>query len=260
VIRQTAVAVAVAVAVAGCGTGGRPAGSPTKASTTTATAVRPSAGSGCRSDAAKGTQVRFTNQAGASLAGVLLGSSATGVLLAHQSDGDVCQWLPFANDLADAGYRVLAFDFAGDGASDPAGNSTLDGDVVAATGFLREHGATAVVLVGASMGGTAVVAAAPAVKPPPAGVVSLSGPARFAGVDAQHAAAALTVPVLYAAGDGDENFAAQARSLYDATPTTVDRTLVVVHSSEHGVDFVNDHGDTARQVRQAMLDFLMAHG
>ena len=178
--------------------------------------------------------MRFTNQAGASLAGVLLGSSATGVLLAHQSDGDVCQWLPFANDLADAGYRVLAFDFAGDGASDPAGNSTLDGDVVAATGFLREHGATAVVLVGASMGGTAV--------------------------DAQHAAAALTVPVLYAAGDGDENFAAQARSLYDATPTTVDRTLVVVHSSEHGVDFVNDHGDTSRQVRQAMLDFLAAHG
>ena len=71
---------------------------------------------------------------------------------------------------------------------------------------------------------------------------------------------ALTVPVLYAAGDGDENFAAQARSLYDATPTTVDRTLVVVHSSEHGVDFVNDHGDTSRQVRQAMLDFLVAHG
>jgi pimeloyl-ACP methyl ester carboxylesterase len=40
-----------------------------------------------------------------------------GVVLAHESEADLCRWLPFAKALADQGYRAFAFDFRGSGAS-----------------------------------------------------------------------------------------------------------------------------------------------
>ena len=58
-------------------------------------------------------------------------------------------------------------------------------------------------LVGASLGANAVVAAGAEAKPPVDGVVSLSAPATFR-LDAVSAAKRLDVPVLFAAGDVDE--------------------------------------------------------
>jgi alpha-beta hydrolase superfamily lysophospholipase len=56
------------------------------------------------------------------------------------------------------------------------------------------------VLIGSSMGGTAVLSAATRIRPPVAGVASLSGPSTFGGVDARAAIARLRVPVLLVAG------------------------------------------------------------
>jgi pimeloyl-ACP methyl ester carboxylesterase len=262
---------AAAVMLVGCGSGGRAGAEPSTGAPATAPATTPAAattaapatsgpalaGAHCPAYAAGGTQVRFADAGGATLAGIVLGTGARGVVLAHQTRADVCQWLPFARELATAGYRVLAFDFAGYGASDPGGPaSTVAADVTAATAYLRGQGVRSVVLVGASMGGTAVVAAAATIAPTVSGVVSLSGPAFFGGVDAKAAAAKLTAPVLYAAGTRDTDFADSAQAMYDATPPATKRTLLLVPSAEHGVDFVSGNSEPGRQVRQAVLDFL----
>jgi pimeloyl-ACP methyl ester carboxylesterase len=59
------------------------------------------------------------------------------------------------------GYRALVFDFRG--------YNRLDDDVVAAVAELRRRGVTKVVLVGSSMGGTAVLLAATRIRPAVAG-------------------------------------------------------------------------------------------
>jgi pimeloyl-ACP methyl ester carboxylesterase len=128
---------------------------------------------------------RFRNSAGARLVGVMLGEGRTGIVLGHQLGGDLCEWMPMARDLADRGYRVLAIDFGGFGESESADyRRTLREDILAATTQLRRAGSDRVVLIGSSMGGTAVVAAAPAARIRVSAVVSLSGPAQFAGLDA----------------------------------------------------------------------------
>ena len=70
---------------------------------------------------------------------------------------------------------------------------------------MRQRGKTKVFLVGASMGGIASLVAGANVKPAVDGVVSVSAPARFLGMDAVATAPRLRVPVLYLAAEGDDN-------------------------------------------------------
>lgn len=219
------------------------------------------AGASCPEFATKGRQVRFTDPARIRLAGVLLGRGRTGVVLAHQSNGTVCQWLPYGLALAERGYRVLVVDFAGHGASGPvpgALTAPLAGDMAAATGYLRGQGVSRVVLVGASMGGTAVVAAGASIRPPVAAVVCLSGPRFFQQTDAYAAARRLAVPVLYVAGADDSPFVDDVRAMYAATPRATGPRLVVVAGSPlHGISLVGAAGDATAN---AALDaFLAAH-
>jgi pimeloyl-ACP methyl ester carboxylesterase len=114
------------------------------------------AGARCPDLARTGRQITF----GDGLRGVVLGDGASGVVLAHMSGGSVCQWLPYGAELAGRGYRVLAFDFAGSGAS-PRSRVTQDRQVVAAAAALRADGARSVALVGGSMGARRRFLAAP---------------------------------------------------------------------------------------------------
>lgn len=217
----------------GGGTSGSPPASGTPTTPASSPAV-PLAGVGCPSDAAGGRPVGF----GAGLGGLVLGTGHTGVVLSHQSDGDLCQWLPYGKSLAQRGYKVLAFDFPGAGASTTSDES-IDGAVAAAAAFLRKDGATKVVLIGASMGGTASVAAAAQITPPVAGVISLSGPTTYSGTSAIDAAPKLTVPALFVVAEDDPTFVSSAHLLYEATPTTVARKLLVLPSGGHGVLLLN---------------------
>src|SRR5262249_24915061 len=61
--------------------------------------------------------LHFRTSDGLRLAGFELGSGRRGVVLAHQYDGDACQWGPYGASLARAGYHVVAFDFRGFGRS-----------------------------------------------------------------------------------------------------------------------------------------------
>jgi dienelactone hydrolase len=248
-----AVGLATALAACGEGTGGRdpkaaPSAAPTTATaaTTGSAAPRP-AGARCAAELAAGTQVRFPTAGGTSVAGVLLGTGRTAVLLFHQTRADVCQLAWYGNDLAKAGYQVLLVDFTGDGASD-RGSATPADDVVAAAAFVHGRGVTRVALVGASKGANAVVGAAPRVAPPVLVVVSLSPPVRFAGVDGLAAAAEIRVPILYVAARGDGQFPADAQQLHAATPDGPGRRLVLVDGTFHGVSLLR----TAPTVRQTV--------
>jgi pimeloyl-ACP methyl ester carboxylesterase len=216
----------------------------------------PQPGADCQSRVGTGKPVRFGSDGATNLGGVVFGTGRTGIVLSHQVEGSLCQWAPYAVELAKRGYRVLAFDFPGFGySSEVVSGQSLDGVVVAAAALLRSQGASTIVLIGASMGGTASLVAATEVQPAVAGVISVSGPTLFQDVAASKAAPKLTVPVLYAAGRADDEFARDAQTLYDATPATTDRKLVIVGAGLHGVDLVAD----GSEVEAAVTAFLSAH-
>jgi dienelactone hydrolase len=203
--------------------------------------------------------VHFEAADGTRLIGHRFGRGTTAVVLAHQSRGSLCQWTSYARRLASRGYVAFAFDFRNNGLSQQVGyrrSQRLAGDVVAAAKYIRSRGAKKVFLVGASMGGTAVLAGGANTRPPVAGVVSLSGPASFGGVDAAAAVPRLRVPVLYVAAKDDAGggFANDAQALYSATPAS-DKAIEILPGSDHGVSLVSSPGPARDLVEQ----FLRSH-
>jgi len=157
----------------------------------------------CLEDVGSARPFPFPTSAGAMLVGVALGHGRAGLVFAHGRGGDLCDWLPRAQEFARQGYHALAFDFEGFGDSRPGSKPDarrLETDVAAAVQQLRRRGAERIVLVGSSMGATAALVAATRIRPPVAGVVSLSGPGAFGAVNAWAAMPRLRVPVLFVAG------------------------------------------------------------
>jgi alpha/beta superfamily hydrolase len=166
--------------------------------------------------------------AGDQLDGVLLGGGPVGVVLAHERGRNLCDWLPYAHHLARMGFTAMAFDFKTYAAG-------LVESVEAAAGELRRRGVNAVVLIGASMGGTAVLDAARRV-PGVLGVVSISGPASFGDANAAKGVKALDAPVLFIVAHDDSEFVGDARSLY-ADARSADKALDVLPGFAHGTGF-----------------------
>jgi pimeloyl-ACP methyl ester carboxylesterase len=202
------------------------------------------------------------------LDGAILGHGQVGVVLAPELGGDVCNWLPYALFLSQHGYQALLFDPRGQGLSPlPSSQSAagrVNADVEAAVQQLRRRGATRIVLVGASLGGSAVLSAAASIKPAVAAVVSMSGAdtttlRNNATVYAQPlnpnaAVTHLEMPILYVAdrNDGQGPFATDARKLYAHTPSTSKR-LVVLPGFGHGTAMFATEGT---QLQQLILTFI----
>jgi pimeloyl-ACP methyl ester carboxylesterase len=87
------------------------------------------------------------------------GKGERGVVLAHGGQFNKESWGRQAQALADAGFRVLAFDFRGYGQSrgprSKSGDDGVEYDVLAAVRYLHSTGAKTVSVVGASFGGEA---------------------------------------------------------------------------------------------------------
>src|ERR687898_3069911 len=84
----------------------------------TASAAGPPPVDDCVPAKERASAVRFRAPDGTRLVGVLLGRGRTGIALGHESNANLCTWLPFARVLAANGYRVLAFDHRGHGESE----------------------------------------------------------------------------------------------------------------------------------------------
>jgi dipeptidyl aminopeptidase/acylaminoacyl peptidase len=199
--------------------------------------------------------VRFHAADNTRLLGVALGGGPAGVALAHESDSDLCSWLPYARELAAGGFRVLAFDLRGYGSSQRVSGERagrVDRDALAAVDALHRLGAVRVVLAGASLGGIAALVGATAVTPPPAGVVSLSAPASYGGLDAASAVRVLSAPTLFAAAENDGTFAEAARLLHGRS-AAAEKELLIVPGSAHGTRMLEDAA-----VRSRVTSFLRA--
>ncbi|WP_329119940.1 alpha/beta hydrolase family protein [Streptomyces sp. NBC_01465] len=187
---------------------------------------------GCLDTAeAKTGSVTFKSAESTDTAGFLTGSGTTGILLAHQADGDVCQWVAKARELGKSGYRVLAVNSTGNEVP----------ELVGAAAYLRKKGVTKLLLMGASKGGTAVIQTASVLNPKPDAVVSLSGPSTYGSMDAAAAAPKLTSPVLYMAGENDTEFAQAAQDLHKASKKAPESKLYYLKGvSQHGVSLLDD--------------------
>src|SRR5262245_43627599 len=137
-------------------------------------------------DCVPGPELRFRTADGVQLAGHRFGGARPGakpaVVLAHMSNGSLCEWAPEARRLAARGIWVLAFDLRGHGLSRGTQRyGRLGLDVAAAVRTARGLGAKRVVVAGASLGAIAAVVAGATIVPPVAGVAAISAPAAIAG-------------------------------------------------------------------------------
>jgi pimeloyl-ACP methyl ester carboxylesterase len=233
-MRIVFVVLLVSVLAAGCGNDADDqAGPATLGSTTPSTTAAAPCGS-------QGVQaVTLTTQEGTEVQGALVGEGETGVVLGHQFRSDFCSWVPFAQELARRGVGALAINFA---------SIALDEDLVAGAEELRRRGARRILLVGASMGGTAALVAAAETQAD--AVAAVSAPREFSGLDALPAVRQLSVPTLFLVARQDSRFARDARRLYRPTKAR-EKTLVVTTGFEHGTELLQDP-----KAMRALLDFV----
>jgi hypothetical protein len=171
VTRRVASLTVVALLVAGCSSGGSiHSAPPSPALEPIASCVTPELQN------ASGVTVRGSD--GSPIDALIMGGGRTGLVFANMSDNNLCDWLPMAQFLAKAGgYRTAVFSCNG---SDDVPN------VVDVAKELSRRGATKLALLGASMGGTFVIAAAKQVGAETV-VETAPGP--------EHGTALLSVPV-----------------------------------------------------------------
>ena len=206
--------------------------------------------------AVEATQITFTTADGVTLSGNLFspvqGSDiGIGVVLSHMFPADQRSWWGFAQVLQERGYAALTYDVRGYRESEGRKEiSKIHLDVEAALTALRETGVGRVFLVGASMGGAAslIVGARQEV----AGVVTLSAPAEFRGLDARPSVSEVRAPKLFIAGEGDTSAAKSVTLLESLAPLPKD--ILLVSTGAHGTDLLKK--DSRSEVDQAILEFL----
>jgi pimeloyl-ACP methyl ester carboxylesterase len=267
---------AVGLVVAGCGSGSSagPAAGPTPTPPTTASApsepawvALPGALGRCGPEppgvqAAAYQPLTLTDPAVGRIPAVRLGAGRTALVLLHQTDGNgLCGWLPFLPVAAAAGYTTLAVDLCryGEARCRKVDDGTFaDADQVdpvrLAVRYARERlGARRVVVVGASMGGAVALMSGVAV-PGLAGVVDLSGPADWPGVDVARGGRALPVPALVAMADTEgEEAVTRARAVAERAPAG-SAFLAAEHS--HGWDLLTDADGVATPLAGQLLAWL----
>jgi dienelactone hydrolase len=262
------------LATACSGTSGSNGDAPAQA-TTTAVALQPleQPSSRCGTATTKATLVRFQAADGTSLNGVMVGRGPAGVVLAHQYPADLCGFWLFADYLAKRGLRAFAIDLRCFGRSAcPEGDARgrVVDDLDAAVAELRRREVTRVGLVGASMGGAAVLIAGTRVQPPVAAVVSLSGepdPTSLVGGIPLNAGAVvdqLTVPTMFVVATNDNYVSvAETRAMYRAVKTGDKRLEVRSGDFDglHGWDLLKNPatGEQFGPVAAKVAAFLTAH-
>ncbi len=195
--------------------------------------------------------VTFDSTDGLQLSGRLFGQGGQGVILAHMFPADQESWREFAVELAQHSYLVLTFDFRGYGDSEGAKEiDRIDRDVEGALNFLEHRGVDDVFLIGASMGGTASLKVAS--RRSVSGVVSLSSPVSFQGLDAAPDVPNIEEPVLFIASEQDGP--AHGSMLILADLAQASTQTLALPGTAHGTDILN--GAFGQSARDAIMDFL----
>jgi len=226
----------------------------------------------CRGPATEATLVRFASADGTSLDGVLVGDGPAGVVLVHEYPDDLCGSWPVADYLAKRGLRAFAIDLRCFGLSDcPGGDArgrVID-DVAAAVAELRRRGVTTVALIGASMGGAAVLIAGTRVRPSVAAVVSVSGkadPTDLVGgipLNAGAAVGQLTAPTMLVVATNDSITSVEETRVIHRAVKSGDKRLTVLSGrfdGQHGWQLLYDPSEEKpTSVAADVAAFLTAH-
>jgi pimeloyl-ACP methyl ester carboxylesterase len=171
----------------------------------------------------------------------VLGEGSRGVVFSNQSDMDLCSWLPFAREIASAGFAVLLYDYSS--------RAQRQQNVVDAAIELRRRGTRDIFLVGASVGAINSLDAATEIDPLVAGVVTLS--AEYASYPEL-----LRVPVLFVTSEDDGYVSlSTARSIYERTASR-HKQLEIIDGDQHGTDILS--GPAVGRVKGLILAFLRA--
>jgi pimeloyl-ACP methyl ester carboxylesterase len=234
--------------------------------------------------------VRIGAGDGEMLAGRLWGEGDVAVILAHGFSIETAQddWLPFPPALAQRGYTVLSFNFRGFCDSKAGSDGIIElgnnwRDAMAAVAFLEERGAKRIFLIGASMGGLAVLRAARTPGVDLAGVVSMSTPQfpskYYSGeTQANDVTPArlkqIDEPMLFIAGKDDVQlpgsaplrpgiksvrFAEDAQRMFAAAEQP--KQLALLDSASHSSGLVTDAEDhVVDETRAQIFRFLEANG
>ena len=252
-VRFLVVAVAAAALLAGCG-----------GSSKSAAPHGPPLETEC-GDLPKGLDARpiwLHTSDGVRLYAATAGKGAKAVVLLHESQANLCGWLPTMHWLQNNGIRAIAIDMRGAGRSGP-GRPSADfhygQDMQAALDDARAEGSKDLLLMGASMGGAAELMYAPALSGL-AGVVSLSGELRLpnAQLDGVDAVPRLRAPLLTIGSRQDGYFdAADSRKLHQAAGSP-DKGAAVFPGSYHGWDLL-DVAPYKSRVQKLLLDWLQRH-
>jgi pimeloyl-ACP methyl ester carboxylesterase len=207
----------------------------------------------CGAGATTGTVITFRAADGTTLDGVLVGHAATGVVLVHEYPADLCGFLPYAEYLAAHGIEALDLDLRCFGNATCPTSATarahIPQDVAAGAAELRRRGVSQVALLGASLGCTIALIAAPTVHPAPSSIVCLSGHARYTAtvgttpvpLDAAAAVRHTTSPALFVVAAGDPLAGvAEVRGLYANYAGRTKRLDVLsgTYTGSHGWDLL----------------------
>lgn len=194
------------------------------------------------------------------------GSGRLGVVLVHGSGSrGVCNWAAEFGWLAKAGLNVVGYDQTCVGASTCVKEVRPVEDLLAVVADLRARGATQVVVVGASAGGSLPLVAAARPNSGITGVVSLStaglatplGTADAPKVSAASIAPTVRQPVLYVlAKDDTASSVPEVTSISKATKGS--KLVLLPAGSGHAQAVLYDTTEKPSTFRKTFLAFLRA--
>jgi dienelactone hydrolase len=200
-----------------------------------------------------GEHVSFKTSDGVLLRGHLYGHGQVGVILAHMYPADQSDWTDFARVLASHGYEALTFDFRGFTESEgESGTEFADRDLMAAYEFMRPR-VSRLFIAGASLGSEAAILIA--AHEQVAGIICISTPMSFGGLDVTKAIAQVRAPILFVTSKDDALVGGQPEILYRLA--LAPKQFETYPGNAHGTSIL--FGPYGPELQSLMLRFIAQH-
>lgn len=198
-------------------------------------------------------EVTFITEDNVEINGNVFGAGGKWVILSHMYPTDQTSWFDFANFLRQGGFVALTYDFRGYGHSKGSKEfSKMNLDLKAAIDFVQIYNPKNVFLIGASMGGTISIAVASVVKVD--GIVAISAPLEFKGLNAVDIVNKVSCPKLFIASKGDGSAADSAETFYKKSVEPKD--FKILDGSSHGTFIFDQDPKNAEILKNLIIDFL----
>jgi alpha/beta superfamily hydrolase len=198
----------------------------------------------------------FLTEDGVTLNGEVIGAGKTAIVFSNGQEVSKAGWQRTAEQLASQGYLCLLYDYRGIEPSQGSDDlERRDRDLRAAIAVARDRGATTIVLMGSSFGGTLTLALAAQTQPK--AVIILSAPLSAGPFGVTEAdLKALAMPKLFMASQGDTRYVGAVQQMYAMSPEP--KQLRIFPGTNHG-DFILAATDTGSDAMQALLVFLQKY-